>query len=103
MDTKRQKDLAENRRARFDYEILETLEAGLELSGGEIKSIRAGKANLAGSYVIIRGGEAWLINAQIPPYQPKNTLPDYDPGHTRRLLLKKTEIAHLLGRTSEAT
>ena len=93
--------LAENRRARFDYEILETFEAGLSLQGQEVKSIRNGRLNLAGSFAIIRGGEAWLVNAQIPPYQPKNAPADYDPARTRRLLLKRQEIAALTGRLHE--
>ncbi len=89
--------IAENRRARFDYTITETLEAGIELLGHEVKSAKAGRLNLAGSYVIVRAGEAWLINSQIPPYQPKNTAADYDPSRSRRLLLQKDEIAKLAG------
>ena len=95
------KFLAENRRARFDYEILETIEAGLELLGSEVKSVRDGKMNLSGSYVIIRGAEAWLINAQIPSYQPKNSSVDYDSGRTRRVLLKKSEIVQLSDKANE--
>lgn len=93
--------LAENRRAKFDYEILETFEAGLSLTGQEVKSIRSGRLNLAGSFAVIRGGECWLMNAQIPPYQPKNAPADYEPDRTRRLLLKKQEIAALTGRLHE--
>ncbi len=95
------KNLAENRRARFDYDILEKYEAGLELSGQEVKSAKGGKMNLAGSYAVIRGGEAWLLNAQIPPHQPKNAPADYDPARTRRLLLRREEIKNLLGRLHE--
>jgi len=91
------KPLAENRRARFDYEILETLEAGIELKGHEVKSVKSGRLGIAGSYAVIRGGEAWLLNSQIPPYQPKNTPPDYDPTRTRRLLLRSDEIKRLVG------
>ena len=91
-------DLAENKRARFDYEILETFEAGIELFGFEVKAIRIGRLNLSGSYVIIRGNEAYLVNADLPPYQPINTPVDYDSKRTRRLLLKSAEIKELMGR-----
>lgn len=97
----RMKSLAENRRARFDYDISETVEAGVELLGHEVKSVRAGHMNIAGSHVIIRGGEAWLINATIPPYQPLNTPENYDPKRTRRLLLKKDEIKSLVGKLKD--
>jgi len=63
-------DLARNKRAYFDYEILEKFEAGIELLGFEVKAIKSGQVNLGGAYVIVRGGEAYLINADIPPYQP---------------------------------
>ena len=86
---------AENRKARFDYEILEKYEAGIELLGTEVKSVRSGKMSLEGAFVIVRGGEAYLINANIPPYQPKNALKDYDPLRNRRLLLTKKEISKL--------
>jgi len=89
--------IAENRRARFDYEITDKFEAGIELLGLEVKSAKAGRLNLAGSYGIIRGGEAWLINAQIPPYQPNNTPTGYDQGRSRRLLLRRDEIKKLVG------
>lgn len=95
-------DLAENKRARFDYEILETYEAGLELLGFEVKAVRTGKLNLSGSYVIIRGEEAYLINADLAPYQPLNTPEEYDSKRTRRLLLKRKEIKELMGRTKES-
>lgn len=93
--------LTENRKARFDYEILETFEAGIVLTGQEVKSIRTGKANLTGSYVIIKSGAAQLLGAQIPPYQPLNTLKEYDPTRTRKLLLHNDEINLLLGKTKE--
>jgi len=88
---------AENRKARFDYEILEKYEAGIELLGVEVKSVRGGQMSLEGAFVIVRGGEAYLINANIPPYQPKNAPKDYDPLRNRRLLLTKKEIAELAG------
>ncbi len=92
---------AENRKARFDYHILETYEAGIVLAGHEVKSIKAGRANLAGAFVAIKTDGAFLLNAQIPPYQPKNMPLDYDPSRTRRLLLKKEEIKYLLGKSKE--
>ena len=92
---------AHNSKARFDYEILETLSAGLELVGNEVKSIRAGKISLAGSFVGIRGKEAFLIGADIPPYQPKNAPADYDSTRSRKLLLTKSEVEKLA--TAEGT
>jgi SsrA-binding protein len=92
------KILSENRRARFDYEILDTLVAGVELSGQEVKASKAGQFALAGSRVIIRGGEAFLVGATISPYQAKNVAEGYEADRTRRLLLKKEEIT-LLGKT----
>jgi len=86
---------AENRKARFDYEILEKYEAGIELLGTEVKSVRGGQMSLEGAFVIVRGGEAFLINANIPPYQVKNTPEDYDPLRNRRILLTKKELGEL--------
>src|SRR3990167_8065176 len=86
---------AENRKARFDYETLGKYEAGIELLGTEVKSVREGQMSLDGSFVIIRGGEAYLINANIPPYQIKNAPKDYDPLRNRKVLLTKKEIAEL--------
>jgi len=93
--------IAENRRARYDYEITETFEAGIELKGFEVKSLMTRGASLGGAYAAVRGGEVWLLNVEIPPYQPKNTPKDYDPMRTRRLLIKQDEIKRLVGRTSE--
>jgi SsrA-binding protein len=86
---------AENRKARFDYEILDKYEAGIELLGSEVKSVRAGRMSLEGAFIIIRGGEAFVINSNIPPYQAKNTLESYDPLRNRKLLLTKKELAEL--------
>jgi SsrA-binding protein len=86
---------AENRKARFDYEILEKYETGIELLGTEVKSVRSGRMSLEGAFVIVRGGEAYLINSNIPPYQAKNAPKDYDPLRNRRLLLTKKEISEL--------
>lgn len=93
--------LAENRRARFDYEILETYEAGIELSGQEVKSAKSGRFNLAGSYGILRNGEVWLLNSEIPAYQPKNAPAAYDSKRSRRLLLRREEIQKLIGKLNE--
>src|SRR3989338_6829214 len=86
---------ANNRKAFFDYEVLEKFSAGLELEGNEVKRIRNGKISLAGSFVAVRGGEAYLIGADIPPYQPKNAPQDYDATRARKLLLSKDEIEKL--------
>ncbi len=87
----------ENRKARFNYEILEKYEAGIELLGTEVKSVRTGKMSLEGAFLIVRGGEIFLINANIPPYQPSNAPKDYDPLRNRKILLTKKEIAELGG------
>lgn len=92
--------LVENRKARFDYEILETLTAGIELLGLEVKSLRTHSASLDGSYVTIRGGEAFLMQSYIPPYQPANTPKDYDPLRVRKLLITKKEIQTLVNTES---
>lgn len=86
---------AENKKARFDHDILETVEAGVVLSGHEVKAIRAGKARLKGGRVIIRGGEAFLVGAAISPYQPSNLPKNYDPERARKLLLSRKEIDRL--------
>ncbi len=90
-----------NKKAYFDYEIMDTLEAGIVLLGSEVKSLRAGKANIAGSYAKIYGNEAWLVHATIAPYQEQNTPKEYDPMRSRKLLLKSDEIASLIGKTKE--
>jgi len=88
---------AENKKARFDYEVIEKYECGIELLGTEVKAVRGGQMSLVGAFVIVRGGEAYLINANIPPYQVKNTPVDYDPLRNRKLLLTKKEIGELGG------
>lgn len=90
--------LAENRRARFEHETLDTIEAGLVLNGQEVKSIRAGRAHLTGAFVTVHGEELWLTNAAIPPWQMKNAPPDYDERRPRKLLVHRNEIASLIGR-----
>ena len=89
--------LIENKKARFNYEILETYEAGLELLGFEVKALRKSLGSLEGAHVIVRGGEAYLVGVTIPPYQPHNTPKEYDPVRTRRLLLTKKELGELSG------
>jgi SsrA-binding protein len=88
---------AENRKTRLNYEILEKYETGIELLGTEVKSVRGGQMSLEGAFVIIRGGEAFLINANIPPYQLANAPKDYDPLRNRKLLLTKKENTELAG------
>lgn len=95
------KTLSENKKAYFNYEILEKIEAGIVLIGQEVKSIKSGRINLAGSYIVLRDSEFYLINAKIPPYQPKNVPESYDPLRSRKLLLKKKEIDYLIGRVKQ--
>jgi len=93
--------IATNKRAYFDYEISETMEAGMELKGFEVKAVRNGRINLSGSYVLVRNGEAWLFNCDMAPYQPQNIPEGYEAKRTRRLLLKKAQIAELAEKTRE--
>lgn len=98
------KTVTYNKRASFDYELLEKYEAGLVLFGQEVKSIKTGHINLTGSFVAIKQSphlEMFLINASIPAYQPKNTPPDYDETRSRKLLLKKPEIKSLVGKIQQ--
>lgn len=95
------KTLAENRRVKFDYEILETFEAGIVLSGQEVKSAKEGHISIKGAYVTINQGEVFLINAQISPYKKAGPLPSYDQKRSRKLLLTKQEIKRLLGKVKE--
>lgn len=90
-------NVIENKRARFDYEILETFEAGIELLGFEVKALRQKRGNLEGAFVVIRGREAFLLGARIPPYQSGNTPESYDETRPRKLLLNKEEIGRLAG------
>ncbi|MFH1551938.1 MAG: SsrA-binding protein SmpB [bacterium] len=93
--------LVKNPKAKFDYKILETFEAGLVLFGQEVKSIKKGQMSLRGSYVTIKNEEVWLINSLISPYQPKNTPETYEPTRSRKLLLKKKEIKRLIGKIKQ--
>jgi SsrA-binding protein len=90
---------SENKKALFDYEVLEKFEAGLVLFGQEVKSIKTGHINLSGSYVAVRGGEVFLLGVKVPPYQPNNAGADYNEERQKKLLLNKKEIDYLMGRT----
>lgn len=93
--------LADNKKAYYDYEILEKFEAGIVLIGTEVKSIKGGRINLAGSYIVAKNGEFFMINSNVPPYQPKNAPSDYDPLRSRKILLRRKEIKHLLDKVKE--
>lgn len=94
MVQQKDKPLAQNRKARHDYEILDTFEAGMVLQGTEIKSIRQGKINLKDGFISVRDGEAWLKNIHISPYEQGNIF-NHDPLRNRKLLLHKKEIQKL--------
>lgn len=96
---KGQRPIAENRRARHDYEILEKIEAGIVLKGTEVKSIRTGKVQLKDSYVEVRDGDAYLIGSHISPYSHGN-IQNHDPERPRRLLLNRREIDRIFGKTT---
>jgi len=85
----------DNRKAHFNYSVEETFEAGIELSGFEVKAIKKGQGTMSSAFCIVRGGEAYVLNLHIPPYQPHNVDPAYDPDRTRKLLLSKKEIKQL--------
>ena len=93
--------LAENKKAHFNFEILEKFEAGISLLGQEVKSLKAWGTNLAGTYVVIKGKEAFWVGAEIPPWQPKNIGGNYNPQRDRKLLLKKSEIKYLIGKSKQ--
>lgn len=95
------KVISDNRKARFLYEILETYEAGVQLMGTEVKSIREGKVNLQDGYALIRNGEAWLINVHISPYTTSSQYFNHDPRRTRKLLLHRQEIRKLIGKVEQ--
>ena len=95
------KPFAVNKKAKFDYQIIETWDAGIVLHGYEVKAIKSGKANLKASFVTMANSELWLLNAHIAPYQPKNTPSDYDPERSRKLLLHKNEIKSLIGKLKQ--
>ncbi|OGY36788.1 MAG: SsrA-binding protein [Candidatus Andersenbacteria bacterium RIFCSPHIGHO2_12_FULL_45_11b] len=94
------KDFAYNKRALFDFEILETFEAGIALLGTEVKSVRAGHMSLRGAFVTMHNGSAELTNATIPPWQIANAPGSYDQTRSRRLLLSEEELKYLTGKTT---
>lgn len=93
--------LAENKKAYYNYEILEKFEAGISLIGQEVKSLKTRGVNLAGNYVVLKNEEVFWAGANIHPYQPKNAPPDYNPERSRKLLLKKSEIKYLIGKSQQ--
>ena len=94
------KEIAVNRQAFHNYDLLEKFEAGIVLTGTEIKSAREGKVNLKDSYGLVKAGEVWLLNCHISPYSHGN-YSNHDPLRTRKLLLNRSEINRLIGRTTE--
>ncbi|MGF1491621.1 MAG: SsrA-binding protein SmpB [Microcoleaceae cyanobacterium] len=100
-DSNGYKIVSDNRKARFLYEILETYQAGIELHGTEVKSIRAGRVNIQDGYALIRNGEAWLLNVHISPYEPASGYFNHDPRRSRKLLLHRQEINKLLGQVEQ--
>lgn len=93
--------LIQNKKIRLNFEIMKTLEAGIELFGHEVKSLRAKQGSLLGSHIIVRGDEAFLVGATIPPYQVANTPDGYEANRPRKLLLTKREIGLLAGSESQ--
>ena len=93
-------DVATNRRARYKFEFVEVMEAGIQLLGSEVKSLRDGKAQLGDSYAVVQDGEVWLRNLHIAPYQPASTQ-NHDPDRPRKLLMKRAEIERLIGTTQQ--
>ena len=91
-----------NKKAYFDFEILETFEAGIALLGTEVKSVRKGQGKLEGAHVVIRGGEAFLTGSSIPAFQKANAAPDYEPERTRKLLLNKKQLAELYKQSEQS-
>jgi SsrA-binding protein len=96
-----ERTVVSNRRARHDYDILETYEAGLVLTGAEVKSLRGGRGSLSEAYARVRGNEVWLEGMHIPPYEQAMDKARYDPTRDRKLLLRRDEIERLIGKTAE--
>jgi len=95
------KTFAINKRANYDYEILEKIEGGLVLAGYEVKSIKTGHLSLKGAYVTIKDNEAYLTNANIPAYQPLNMPDSYDPERSRKVLIYKRQLKSLIGKIKQ--
>ena len=96
------KALISHKKARFDFEILDTFEAGIVLLGTEVKSVKKGQGKLEGSHVIVRGKEAFLVGASIPAFQKANAPKDYEPERPRKLLLKQKELKELETKEKQA-
>jgi SsrA-binding protein len=92
---------AVNKRATFDYELLEKLEGGLVLEGFEVKAIKTGHVSLKGAFITVKDNELYLTNAHIPPYQQANVSESYDPYQSRKVLVKRRELAALIGKTKQ--
>lgn len=99
--TTRDRVVATNRRARYDYELLETFECGIVLQGSEVKSLRSGRAQLADAYARVSNGEVWLFGMHIPPWQFASGFGAHDPDRRRKLLLHRGQIDELMGRTQQ--
>lgn len=93
--------LAKNDKVKFDYELIDTYEAGLALYGHEVKSIKTGHISIKGAYVTIHNSELYLTNALIPLYQHAGNVPDYDPQRSRKLLVRKSEIRSIIGKKQQ--
>ena len=93
-------DVATNRRARHKFKLLEKMEAGIELQGSEVKSLREGRASINEAYAVVNDGEVWLRGAHIPPYLPAS-MQNHEPERPRKLLLHRREIERLIGKTAE--
>ena len=94
-------DVATNRRARHKFELVEKMEAGIELRGSEVKSLRNGKAQMADAYAVVEKGEVWLRKLHIPPYEPASR-ENHEPERPRKLLLHRAEIERLVGKTAQS-
>ncbi len=92
---------ADNRKARHDYEMLETFDAGIVLAGHEVKAVREGGANLTGSHIGFEKGELWVKGLKIAPYSKAGRLEGYEPSHARKLLMRKRELKQLLGKSQQ--
>lgn len=93
--------ITDNRKARFQYHIIDTYEAGIQLQGTEVKSIREGRVNLQDAYALVRNGEIFLLNAHIAPYKASSQYFNHEPKRTRKLLLHKGEISKLIGKLEQ--
>lgn len=100
MPAEGERTVVANRRARHDYHLEETYEAGVQLLGSEVKSLRAGRASLQDAYAKVRGGEVWLVNMHIAPYEQAGPF-NHDPLRPRKLLLHRAEIRQLVGKVKE--